>query len=206
MAFRPLVGSLATLTTSVVNLTVLMALRGEPGWICLTCCNADILFCVLVLHWATSPDASAYTAHASLTLDSGVSKRAPSPRPSMAIVPPAFSSLEYPHLDTIAHALESLHNDPSIWPYEHDPTSPTSPVPAKLPGSVTTEIRSHAAAPRSKSRSGRLRKSRDGSGSECDWGELREIRVQREVCIDRDSCAESDGERGMGSISVEEMV
>ena len=67
MAFRSLVGSLATLTTSVTNLTVLMVLRGEPGWICLMWCNADILFCVLVLHWVTSKDkpSSYQSTHAS---------------------------------------------------------------------------------------------------------------------------------------------
>lgn len=41
MAFRTFVGSCATLTSSVGNLTVLMVLKGEPGWICLLCCNAD---------------------------------------------------------------------------------------------------------------------------------------------------------------------
>lgn len=56
MAFRSFVGSCATLTSSVINLTVLMVLRGEPGWICLMCCNADILFSVLVLHWVTQID------------------------------------------------------------------------------------------------------------------------------------------------------
>jgi hypothetical protein len=56
MAFRSFVGSCATLTTSVVNLTILMVLKGEPGWICLMCCNADILFCVVVLHWVTSKE------------------------------------------------------------------------------------------------------------------------------------------------------
>ncbi|KAF2033239.1 hypothetical protein EK21DRAFT_59092 [Setomelanomma holmii] len=56
MAFRSFVGSCATLTTSVVNLTVLMVLKGEPGWICLMCCNADILFCVLVLHWVSNKE------------------------------------------------------------------------------------------------------------------------------------------------------
>jgi hypothetical protein len=56
MAFRSFVGSCATLTTSVINLTILMVLHGEPGWICLMCCNADILFCVLVLHWVTSKE------------------------------------------------------------------------------------------------------------------------------------------------------
>ncbi|KNG52664.1 hypothetical protein TW65_00083 [Stemphylium lycopersici] len=61
MATRSLVGSLTTLTTSVVNLTILMILKGEPGWICLMCCNADILFCVLVLHWVTSKEKSGNT-------------------------------------------------------------------------------------------------------------------------------------------------
>jgi hypothetical protein len=56
MAFRSFIGSCATLTTSVINLTILMVLKGEPGWICLMCCNADILFCVMVLHWVTSKE------------------------------------------------------------------------------------------------------------------------------------------------------
>ncbi|KAL5120344.1 hypothetical protein ACEQ8H_001634 [Pleosporales sp. CAS-2024a] len=56
MAFRSFVGSCATLTTSVINLTILMLLHGEPGWICLMCCNADILFCVIVLHWVSSKE------------------------------------------------------------------------------------------------------------------------------------------------------
>ncbi|KAH5072928.1 hypothetical protein HBH95_161340 [Parastagonospora nodorum] len=56
MAFRSFIGSCATLTTSVINLTILMVMKGEPGWICLMCCNADILFCVVVLHWVTSKE------------------------------------------------------------------------------------------------------------------------------------------------------
>jgi len=55
-ALRTFIGSCMTLLSSVVNLTVLMVLKGEPGWICLMCCNADILFSVLVLHWVTSID------------------------------------------------------------------------------------------------------------------------------------------------------
>jgi hypothetical protein len=35
-----------------------MALKGEAAWLCLMCCNADILFSVLVLHWVTSKDKS----------------------------------------------------------------------------------------------------------------------------------------------------
>lgn len=56
ITLRAFVGSLATLTSSVVNLTVLMVLKGEAAWICLMCCNADVLFSVLVLHWVTSKD------------------------------------------------------------------------------------------------------------------------------------------------------
>jgi hypothetical protein len=83
IALRSFVGSLGTLTSSVVydrsslgpttilliisnrNLTVLMVLKGEAAWICLMCCNADILFSVLVLHWVTSKDSSSAssTAH-----------------------------------------------------------------------------------------------------------------------------------------------
>ncbi|OCK80327.1 hypothetical protein K432DRAFT_297903, partial [Lepidopterella palustris CBS 459.81] len=58
VALRTFIGSCATLTSSVVNITVLMVIEGEPGWICMMCCNADILFSVLVLHWVSSPDSS----------------------------------------------------------------------------------------------------------------------------------------------------
>jgi hypothetical protein len=61
VTLRSFVGSLATLTSSVVNLTVLMILKGEAAWICLMCCNADVLFSVLVLHWVTSKDKASTT-------------------------------------------------------------------------------------------------------------------------------------------------
>jgi hypothetical protein len=64
ITLRSFVGSLATLTSSVVNLTVLMVLNGEAAWICLMCCLADVLFSVLVLHWVTSKDkASTASSH-----------------------------------------------------------------------------------------------------------------------------------------------
>ncbi|KAK6356019.1 hypothetical protein TWF718_000392 [Orbilia javanica] len=56
MAIKTLCGSCATLTSSVTNLMVLMILRGEPGWICLLVCSADILFSALVLHAITNKD------------------------------------------------------------------------------------------------------------------------------------------------------
>lgn len=41
MALRTFIGTCCTLLSSVVNLTVLTVLKGEPGWICLLACNAD---------------------------------------------------------------------------------------------------------------------------------------------------------------------
>ncbi|KAK8903890.1 hypothetical protein QC760_007330 [Botrytis cinerea] len=66
VALRTFVGSCCALTSSVVNLTLLLVLKGEPGWICLMSCNLDILFSVLVLHWITSKDnASTFLPHRS---------------------------------------------------------------------------------------------------------------------------------------------
>jgi hypothetical protein len=56
MALRSLLGTCATLTTAVTNLTVVMVLHGEPGWICFTLCNLEILFSCLVLHWITNKE------------------------------------------------------------------------------------------------------------------------------------------------------
>ncbi|KAI4760196.1 hypothetical protein E4T51_06765 [Aureobasidium sp. EXF-12344] len=56
LVVRTFVGSCATLLMSVVNLSVLTILDGEPGYICLCLCNLDILFTVCVLHWATAID------------------------------------------------------------------------------------------------------------------------------------------------------
>ncbi|TEA17808.1 hypothetical protein C8034_v012227 [Colletotrichum sidae] len=59
VALRTFIGALCTLTSSIVNLTVLMVLNGEPGWVCLMCCNSDILFSAVVVQWVTSKDNAA---------------------------------------------------------------------------------------------------------------------------------------------------
>jgi hypothetical protein len=41
-----------------------MTLHGEAAWICLMCCNADVLFSVLVLHWVTSKDSTSVSSSA----------------------------------------------------------------------------------------------------------------------------------------------
>ncbi|KAK1970329.1 hypothetical protein LY78DRAFT_260618 [Colletotrichum sublineola] len=56
VALRTFIGALCTLTSSVVNLTVLMVLGGEPGWVCLMCCNSDVLFSAIVIQWVTNKD------------------------------------------------------------------------------------------------------------------------------------------------------
>ncbi|KAI1397805.1 hypothetical protein F4819DRAFT_490213 [Hypoxylon fuscum] len=64
-ATRTFVGALCTTALSVVNLTVLAVLDGEPGWVFLMCCNADILFSAIVIQWVTSRDTSSASASAS---------------------------------------------------------------------------------------------------------------------------------------------
>ncbi|KAL0940717.1 uncharacterized protein CTRU02_203480 [Colletotrichum truncatum] len=59
VALRTFIGALCTLTSSIVNLTVLMVLNGEPGWVCLMCCNSDVLFSAVVVQWVTSRDNAA---------------------------------------------------------------------------------------------------------------------------------------------------
>jgi hypothetical protein len=75
MAYRSFIGSCATLISSVVNLTVLMVLKGEPGWICLMCCNADILFSVIILHWVTQVDRGVGGSSSGSRVDRGTGNR-----------------------------------------------------------------------------------------------------------------------------------
>jgi hypothetical protein len=49
-----------------------MVLKGEPAWICFTICNADILFCISVLHWVTSKERNG--EEGSVTRSTGMSK------------------------------------------------------------------------------------------------------------------------------------
>ncbi|KAG7294302.1 hypothetical protein NEMBOFW57_004373 [Staphylotrichum longicolle] len=62
MATRTFIGCICTLISSIVNLSVLVGLNGEPGWVCLMCCNSDILFSAVVIHWVTSRDSTTTTA------------------------------------------------------------------------------------------------------------------------------------------------
>ncbi|OAQ72995.2 hypothetical protein VFPPC_12906 [Pochonia chlamydosporia 170] len=66
IAFRTFCGAVCTLLSSMINLSVLMSLDGEPGWVCLMSCNCDILFSAAVIQWVTSKD-NAGTSSASST-------------------------------------------------------------------------------------------------------------------------------------------
>ncbi|KAK3387678.1 hypothetical protein B0H63DRAFT_470687 [Podospora didyma] len=68
VAMRTFVGSVCTLASSVINLSVLMALNGEPGWVCLMCCNSDILFSAIVIQWVTSRDSTSSASNESVSL------------------------------------------------------------------------------------------------------------------------------------------
>ncbi|CAK3846741.1 ring finger domain [Lecanosticta acicola] len=81
LAFRAFIGSCTTLLSSVVNLSVLMSVGGEPGWICLMLCNLDILFCGLVLHWVTAFDSN------------GSFPQAHGPRPACSCSAPGASNM-----------------------------------------------------------------------------------------------------------------
>jgi hypothetical protein len=55
VARRTLVGTVATLTSSIANISAVFALKGrEPAFICLICCTADVAFSAVVLHWVTN--------------------------------------------------------------------------------------------------------------------------------------------------------
>ncbi|PMB66954.1 hypothetical protein BM221_006613 [Beauveria bassiana] len=101
VTFRTFVGSCCTLVSSIVyviakarkiqkltrlsNLSVLMALRGEPAWICLMCCNCDILFSAIVIQWVTSNDNAGTSISSSLGVCHGHGNDGCHGRPAVAL-------------------------------------------------------------------------------------------------------------------------
>ncbi|KAF4829473.1 hypothetical protein CGCTS75_v006759 [Colletotrichum tropicale] len=60
LALRTFLGALLTLAVSLTNLSVLVALGGEVVWLCLACCNTDILITAFLIQWTnTSPKKNA---------------------------------------------------------------------------------------------------------------------------------------------------
>jgi hypothetical protein len=184
MAFRSFTGSCATLITSVVNLTILAVQKGEPGWICLMACNADILFCVVVLHWVTSKEQK--EEDSAFRSDSG-------------------------HMRTVGSARDRSRRVTVVEVDGHDEKGLAVATMPAGSGTMTTEIKSnggnHVSTPsglsrvlhrRGSSGDGRLRL---GLGD--DEVELNNIRVQtvytREVEVDGDGKSSIGGDSWVGS-------
>lgn len=88
--------------TRLSNLSVLMALRGEPAWICLMCCNCDstcsigrllsyqlltgaVLFSAIVIQWVTSNDNAGTSISSSLGVCHGNGNDGFHGRPAVAL-------------------------------------------------------------------------------------------------------------------------
>ncbi|KAJ7285256.1 hypothetical protein C8J57DRAFT_1053105 [Mycena rebaudengoi] len=73
VATRTLIASTAALTTSAVNIIVLVIMRerGELGWLCLTSCGADVIINACALFWATRTHTESSTAGRDASLDLG---------------------------------------------------------------------------------------------------------------------------------------
>ncbi|KAI0016545.1 hypothetical protein F4780DRAFT_783159 [Xylariomycetidae sp. FL0641] len=54
LTIRTFVGTCCTLLSSLANLVGQMVFDGQPYWLCLLCCEADILFSTVVLHCITN--------------------------------------------------------------------------------------------------------------------------------------------------------
>ncbi|KAK6222613.1 hypothetical protein LQW54_000793 [Pestalotiopsis sp. IQ-011] len=55
---RTFIGAVTSTFTCVLNITIMMALNGEPGWICLLSCNLDLLADTIIVQYVTSRDNS----------------------------------------------------------------------------------------------------------------------------------------------------
>ncbi|KAF6839171.1 hypothetical protein CMUS01_04366 [Colletotrichum musicola] len=54
LAFRTLLGAVLAIAVSMANLSILVALGGEVFWLCLACCNADVLVTAFLVRWVNS--------------------------------------------------------------------------------------------------------------------------------------------------------
>ncbi|KAI5862334.1 hypothetical protein GGS23DRAFT_597561 [Durotheca rogersii] len=103
VAVRNLVGALSATIVSAINLGVLAALGGEPGWVCLMCYNADVLFSAVVVQWITSRDNVGAAIRTTLPGECPVPS-APTPAflcPDARLLRhPSLSSPPHPHTNT----------------------------------------------------------------------------------------------------------
>ncbi|TQW00516.1 hypothetical protein IF1G_00447 [Cordyceps javanica] len=129
VVIRTFVGSCCTLVSSIVNLSVLMALNGEPGWVCLLCCNCDILFSAVVIQWVTSRD----NAGTSISSSLGVCNRHNGPNSTHHAAPGTAPRNKHHACHAFSHCLL-------------DPAGGASPpTPTEFPLTTTTRCCSHGA-------------------------------------------------------------
>ncbi|KAH7197122.1 uncharacterized protein B0J16DRAFT_327501 [Fusarium flagelliforme] len=134
VAVRTFVGACCTLTSSIVNLTVLMVLNGEPGWVCLMCCNSDVLFSAIVVQWVTSRDSAGSSSQpVSAAIDNSYIGR----RSSVAH---PMSNLRTPNAPNAGHDIddETLLVSPGVVAFASDAGSDVTKVSSGVV--VTTTI------------------------------------------------------------------
>lgn len=157
------------------------------------CCNADILFCALVLHWVSSQD----KVTNSIIQNSGASYNRSQDRTA---TPHRFSiALELDkHIEEgpEEHVQENRGNSLSIYPFDTRVEQPQQAL--KLPNKIVTECKSNATPSRMKTGLSLQTKMSSSNVSKMekdeDEMELRNIRVTREVEVDPDMGKRGDSE------------
>ncbi|ETS85022.1 hypothetical protein PFICI_03047 [Pestalotiopsis fici W106-1] len=56
LVVRTFIGAVTSTITCLLNIVIMMALDGEPGWMCLMSCNIDLLFDAIIVQYVTSRD------------------------------------------------------------------------------------------------------------------------------------------------------
>ncbi|KAK6189441.1 hypothetical protein LQW54_013261 [Pestalotiopsis sp. IQ-011] len=56
LVVRTFIGAVTSTVTCLLNIVIMMALDGEPGWMCLMSCNIDLLFDAIIVYYVTSRD------------------------------------------------------------------------------------------------------------------------------------------------------
>ncbi|KAL6910325.1 hypothetical protein GGI43DRAFT_378306 [Trichoderma evansii] len=163
VAFRTFCGAVCTLVSSIVNLSVLMARHGEPGWICLMSCNCDMI------QWVTSKDnagtasnSSSGEARRSRDLGSGAN-RISTPSEFQETLSSTLADISL--VPTRRRSRDGDHDDP----YENDTPDSDAAKMIKNPSNavtVTTTIKREV-GPRPNDFSGLHMESSTTCGREC---------------------------------------
>ncbi|KAF7337150.1 hypothetical protein MVEN_02153000 [Mycena venus] len=156
VATRTLVASIAALTTSTVNITVLTILHGrELGWLCLGSCGIDVVFNAAALFWVTSGSLASSstekdsaerqaTPQASIRPGSGISQRSQLKFKPFHLRPK--SGLSRPPAQFEIHVTTTSEVETSP-PIRHAELEPESPLEEKKNNELPYEPKSQSQAP-----------------------------------------------------------